>query len=531
MQSGLEYCPNDKSYEGLVSNENAAKNLVLKTRPDDYRPIFLGNLESYSNSMSFAQNAPDFPDLLYGSDSVKHAAKNSDVAVREERKRKRDEEHEDDCHFSKRSILASTADRPRYFPSGSKDADNTCETVVNKRDDDSLTINKAMQDSQSHKLPCHSRFSARIGAVSPTYAALSPCHVSRDKKHDTVLRGHEMFDPGVSNLHCRRSLSSTNSVPSMSPLSPLSPISPFSPTTPIPMYLPLSNSSCSSLHFQYHGCSFPSPCCQKYPLCYPPQLLGFRSEKNPVTCQLNAKPNGYVFSKRDEKSWNSLEKVSRDYETMELVRDVETEDCNTSKEFEYRQVEAKRANKRKSRKSQNDDGALPKIDENDSEAVSSKRAQNLVVTVTEHDSDPSREGSGEESSNVPDDNPMLSDEEEGDKQKIGKRKFTCKFCGKIYVSLGALKMHIRTHTLPCKCNICGKAFSRPWLLQGHIRTHTGEKPYKCHMCQRAFADRSNLRAHLQTHSDVKKYSCRTCHKTFSRMSLLVKHEEAGCLVS
>ena len=110
------------------------------------------------------------------------------------------------------------------------------------------------------------------------------------------------------------------------------------------------------------------------------------------------------------------------------------------------------------------------------------------------------------------------------------RVFTCKYCGKVYVSLGALKMHIRTHTLPCKCSICGKAFSRPWLLQGHIRTHTGEKPYKCSLCQRAFADRSNLRAHLQTHSDVKKYNCGKCHKTFSRMSLLVKHEEGGCVV-
>jgi len=51
--------------------------------------------------------------------------------------------------------------------------------------------------------------------------------------------------------------------------------------------------------------------------------------------------------------------------------------------------------------------------------------------------------------------------------------FICKFCEKEYVSLGALKMHIRTHTLPCVCKLCGKAFSRPWLLQGHIRTHTG----------------------------------------------------------
>ncbi|XP_063234797.1 zinc finger protein SNAI2-like [Bacillus rossius redtenbacheri] len=109
-----------------------------------------------------------------------------------------------------------------------------------------------------------------------------------------------------------------------------------------------------------------------------------------------------------------------------------------------------------------------------------------------------------------------------------KKSFSCKFCEKVYVSLGALKMHIRTHTLPCKCKLCGKAFSRPWLLQGHIRTHTGEKPFSCPHCHRAFADRSNLRAHLQTHSDVKKYSCPACGKTFSRMSLLAKHSDGGC---
>ncbi|XP_033125360.1 zinc finger protein SNAI2-like [Anneissia japonica] len=109
-----------------------------------------------------------------------------------------------------------------------------------------------------------------------------------------------------------------------------------------------------------------------------------------------------------------------------------------------------------------------------------------------------------------------------------KKSFKCKYCEKEYMSLGALKMHIRTHTLPCKCSFCGKAFSRPWLLQGHIRTHTGEKPFSCQHCKRAFADRSNLRAHLQTHSDVKKYCCKKCGKTFSRMSLLNKHEDAGC---
>lgn len=105
------------------------------------------------------------------------------------------------------------------------------------------------------------------------------------------------------------------------------------------------------------------------------------------------------------------------------------------------------------------------------------------------------------------------------------KRFTCKHCDKLYTSLGALKMHIRTHTLPCKCVLCGKAFSRPWLLQGHVRTHTGEKPFRCPQCGRAFADRSNLRAHLQTHARFKKYCCSNCPKTFSRLSLLLKHQE------
>ena len=111
------------------------------------------------------------------------------------------------------------------------------------------------------------------------------------------------------------------------------------------------------------------------------------------------------------------------------------------------------------------------------------------------------------------------------------RQFSCKYCDKDYMSLGALKMHIRTHTLPCKCTICGKAFSRPWLLQGHIRTHTGERPFGCSYCGRAFADRSNLRAHIQTHTHAKKHECSYCSKTFSRASLLKKHEANDCLAN
>lgn len=110
-----------------------------------------------------------------------------------------------------------------------------------------------------------------------------------------------------------------------------------------------------------------------------------------------------------------------------------------------------------------------------------------------------------------------------------KKARKCPHCDKVYVSMPAFSMHVRTHNQGCQCPHCGKCFSRPWLLQGHIRTHTGEKPFKCNTCNKAFADKSNLRAHVQTHSNAKPFVCGRCGKAFALKSYLYKHEESSCM--
>ena len=76
----------------------------------------------------------------------------------------------------------------------------------------------------------------------------------------------------------------------------------------------------------------------------------------------------------------------------------------------------------------------------------------------------------------------------------------CPHCDKVYVSIPAFNMHVRTHNQGCVCPHCGKRFSRPWLLQGHLRTHTGEKPFRLVMHSYKYSDRCCVTGTVYTES-------------------------------
>lgn len=113
--------------------------------------------------------------------------------------------------------------------------------------------------------------------------------------------------------------------------------------------------------------------------------------------------------------------------------------------------------------------------------------------------------------------PREEEEEEREAPVTAARPaFLCKHCPKEYTSLGALKMHIRSHTLPCVCTTCGKAFSRPWLLRGHIRTHTG----KLHFTSERFLNHETTLTHPSSASQQSTDELYVIKKSLPSMALL-----------
>lgn len=82
------------------------------------------------------------------------------------------------------------------------------------------------------------------------------------------------------------------------------------------------------------------------------------------------------------------------------------------------------------------------------------------------------------------------------------RRYSCKFCQKVFPRSANLTRHLRTHTgeQPYKCNYCERSFSISSNLQRHVRNiHQQERNFKCNLCNRRFSQQTNLDRHVKKH--------------------------------
>ncbi|CAG7837484.1 unnamed protein product [Allacma fusca] len=111
---------------------------------------------------------------------------------------------------------------------------------------------------------------------------------------------------------------------------------------------------------------------------------------------------------------------------------------------------------------------------------------------------------------------------------LGNTNTKCPICGKVLVSPGGLKNHIKAHDDSSKliCEVCGKYCKTVKALGCHMRFNHGKVEFhECDICGKKIrGDDSHLRSHKNSvHLKLKKWCCEFCGKGFSYGPSLQRH--------
>ena len=108
------------------------------------------------------------------------------------------------------------------------------------------------------------------------------------------------------------------------------------------------------------------------------------------------------------------------------------------------------------------------------------------------------------------------------------KKYVCKICSKKFLSISAIRAHIKyfhykINRLICPYNNCKKTFINNYRLKTHLNIHKGIKSFVCNICNKKFTENGTLLTHYVTHSNIKPFKCDICEYQFKTVPQLKNH--------
>uniref|UniRef100_A0AAG5D9E3 Protein krueppel n=1 Tax=Anopheles atroparvus TaxID=41427 RepID=A0AAG5D9E3_ANOAO len=119
------------------------------------------------------------------------------------------------------------------------------------------------------------------------------------------------------------------------------------------------------------------------------------------------------------------------------------------------------------------------------------------------------------------------DDEEnvGNANDLGTKKFVCNLCNQEFSTKGNLKSHTKLHNneRPYCCDECGREFSKKSNYKIHLIRHSNDRTHPCMMCDMSFVCHINLKNHMKKHTGERPHVCQYCNKRFMHLSDLKRH--------
>ncbi len=93
----------------------------------------------------------------------------------------------------------------------------------------------------------------------------------------------------------------------------------------------------------------------------------------------------------------------------------------------------------------------------------------------------------------------------------------------LYQGCVSFFVHVSLGEKPFKCQQCGRMFVSSGVLKSHLKTHSGQKDYRCQICQASFTTNGSLTRHVMIHSSIRPFKCPYCNDTFRTIFHCKRH--------